>query len=108
MDSMKFMEKISNLLSALDCKEEVKKDIFSYTASAFRINGIDCGIELGVAQDGSRKKVICACSGMVFDSLNEAARWLHSNGWPNAAASVLSRAARGVNKKAYGFIWKYV
>lgn len=108
MDSKKFMESFGDLIDQLDHGDDVKQSIFNYAASAFSLHGIDCGVSLEVSQKLNRKAVLCVEANLQFCSLMEAAKFLHSNGWPNADRSVLSRAARGVNKKAYGFTWKYM
>jgi len=108
MDSKKFMQNFESLIVELDENDDVKKDLFGYMVAAFGIHKINCGFKPNEAQKERRKPVLCVESQSEFVSLFDASKWLKSNGWPNADRSVLSRAARGVNKKAYGFTWKYV
>jgi len=108
MDSKQFMKNFESLISDLDEHDDVKKDLFGYAIAAFGIHKIDCGFYSSEAQRERRKRVLCVDSQSEFESLFNASKWLKSNGWPNADRSVLSRAARGVNKKAYGFTWKYI
>lgn len=44
----------------------------------------------------------------IFDSIADAERWLQENGYPRADGSACSKAARGIQKSAYGSLWKFV
>jgi|SRR5690554_133806 len=52
------------------------------------------------------KEVSCS-NGMIFRNGHDAAEWLRSNGHPKAAASPISKCARGKCNSAYGFSWEY-
>lgn len=58
-----------------------------------------------VEQNG--KKVVCVESGMIFDSMSCAAKWLQKNGVPGATASHVCKVCKGKLKSAYGYGWAY-
>lgn len=53
------------------------------------------------------KKVICADTGVVFESTGCAVRWLISIGKVRASCAAVSRVCYGKKKTAYGFRWSF-
>ena len=53
------------------------------------------------------KKVLCIETGVVFDCLKDAEKWLRSNGRPLATQANISSACTGNLKTAYGYHWKH-
>lgn len=45
---------------------------------------------------------------MTFPSIQEATRWLRSNGFPKAAHSSISQCCHGKTKSAYGATWQLI
>lgn len=58
-----------------------------------------------IEQNG--KKVLCVDSGIVFDSMSCAAKWVRDNGFENATASHICKACKGKLNSAYGYKWVY-
>lgn len=53
------------------------------------------------------KKVLCVETGVVFDCLQDAAKWLRANGRSSATQSNISSVCTGNLKTAYGYHWKH-
>lgn len=53
------------------------------------------------------KKVRCIETGVIFDCLQDAAKWLRENGRPKATQSNISSACTGNLKTAYGYRWEH-
>lgn len=54
-----------------------------------------------------RKKIICVTSGVVFDGIRLATRWLSENGFPKASMKSLWKAASEPHRVAYGLKWAF-
>lgn len=54
------------------------------------------------------RPIKCVETGQKFDAIVDAVDWLRSNGVPRPADSVISATARGRQKTAYGYTWRYV
>lgn len=53
------------------------------------------------------KKVLCVETGVVFDCLVDASKWLRLNGKPLATQANISSACTGKMKTAYGYHWEH-
>lgn len=66
------------------------------------------GIEnRGSGQKKYQSKPVINSNGDEFYSLHEAVRWLIDNGNPSASRKGISMCCNGLQKKAYGYGWKY-
>jgi hypothetical protein len=52
------------------------------------------------------KRVQCVCTGEVFASFADAAKWVRETN-PKASHSAIVNACKGKLKSAYGFVWRY-
>lgn len=59
----------------------------------------------GQRNESQMKPVICVATGQRFESGAAAARWLRENGKPRATGSLISSAARGGHRIAFGHEW---
>ncbi|ARL91007.1 GIY-YIG nuclease family protein [Burkholderia pseudomallei] len=55
-----------------------------------------------------QRRVRCIESGMEFESVHAAKRWLHENGHPRADNGSISRCCKGRLKRVYGYTWEFV
>ena len=63
--------------------------------------------------DSNKKKILCVEKDIIFQSINDASRWLQENNITNNPAtkgitSNIAYVCKGAYKSAYGFTWKYV
>ena len=63
--------------------------------------------------DSIKKKILCVEKDIIFQSINDASRWLQENNITNnpatnGIASNIAYVCKGAYKSAYGFTWKYV
>jgi len=76
------------------------------TAYDFRWEFVDEPVKVKIKTQ--RYPVICVETGVVFKTAVSAVAWLKSIGFELASGANISRCARGVCPRAYGFSWKYV
>ena len=81
-----------------------------------------CGLRKSIAMkklhkdglfDANKKKILCVEKDIIFQSINDASRWLQENNITNNPAikgitSNIAYVCKGAYKSAYGFTWKYV
>jgi hypothetical protein len=54
------------------------------------------------------RAVVCIETGVTFNSISTATRWLHANGHPTASTSnISSHCRRGIPKSSCGYHWRY-
>lgn len=54
------------------------------------------------------KPVVCVQTGVVFDAMMSAVRWLVDQGFPSATRSNIRSVCQGKMKSAYGYQWRFV
>lgn len=54
-----------------------------------------------------KRAVICLCTGEVHRSIEDAAKWLRSNGFEKATKTGVWFSASGRREKSYGYRWAY-
>ena len=82
-------------------------DLSNMTDGGEGVSGYSWSQEQKDAKSKSMGRAVCNSDGMRFHSVKSAEAWLRENGFPNAARTNISMAARGLRGSAYGLSWWY-
>lgn len=99
--------KTREILSKLATGRKLNPDVKKKTVDAIIARHSDPEFLKVLKSASPYSKEIECSNGMIFRNGHDAAEWLRLNGYSKAAASPISRCARGKCETAYGLKWTY-